>query len=269
MKQRPGFLLHPLFLCALTLMILNDHWWKPSFHNELTGKLSDFAGILVLGLFLRSMPRISRTTSVIVTAILFIFWKSPFSQGLIDWWNSFAFFPVWRSIDYTDLFALSFLPIVYFLPPQKDFKVPSGLVYLSCFVSVLALCATSPQRYYFPMNTPIRFESKLNADDFIEQLASSDLLIPKKIDTLRRRSEGESVFYDLVCHLTYESKSYDHPGRLVDSCLIQIYPIKTNKIKVSISQLYLRPGFDYTNFYFKPRKRAYRICSKIRKEELR
>jgi hypothetical protein len=47
----PEFLA-PLPLTAVAVMALNDHWLKPTFHNALTGKLSDAAICFFLPLYL-------------------------------------------------------------------------------------------------------------------------------------------------------------------------------------------------------------------------
>lgn len=52
---RPGDgLLHPAVLSAIAVLVLNDHVLKAAFHNPLTGKLSDFAGLLFFPLFLQA-----------------------------------------------------------------------------------------------------------------------------------------------------------------------------------------------------------------------
>ena len=45
LARRLDALLRPAFLAALGLLVLNDGLLKPLFHNALTGKLSDFAGV--------------------------------------------------------------------------------------------------------------------------------------------------------------------------------------------------------------------------------
>lgn len=44
----------PRFLLAVALLAANDHWWKAAHGNWLTGKLSDVAGLLVVGVVLRA-----------------------------------------------------------------------------------------------------------------------------------------------------------------------------------------------------------------------
>ncbi len=57
MKRLPAMpeFLAPLPLCAVALMAVNDRWLKPTFHNALTGKLSDVAICFFLPLYLSAM----------------------------------------------------------------------------------------------------------------------------------------------------------------------------------------------------------------------
>jgi len=45
----------PLPLAAVALMAVNDHWAKPTFHNALTGKLSDVAICFFLPLYVSAL----------------------------------------------------------------------------------------------------------------------------------------------------------------------------------------------------------------------
>ena len=48
-------LLHPVPLLAIGLLVLNDHVLKDAFHNAVTGKLSDFAGMAFFPLLLQGL----------------------------------------------------------------------------------------------------------------------------------------------------------------------------------------------------------------------
>ncbi len=48
-------LLHPVVLGAIAVLVLNDHWWKAAWPGALTGKLSDFAGLLFFPLLLHAV----------------------------------------------------------------------------------------------------------------------------------------------------------------------------------------------------------------------
>ena len=72
---------HPLMLCAIALLVLNDHWWKSAYSGVVTGKLSDFAGLcffpVLLLLLWSSFPggrRVGRGELAVccsVTALIF------------------------------------------------------------------------------------------------------------------------------------------------------------------------------------------------------
>jgi hypothetical protein len=98
------------FAICLGALILNDAWLKQAFPGWLTGKLSDFAGVAVVALLLlAAAPRHRRLVCVSV-ALAFAFWKSAWSQPMIDALNLYLPWPVRRVVDYTDLLALSVLP---------------------------------------------------------------------------------------------------------------------------------------------------------------
>ncbi len=101
----------PQFIATLLLLLLNDHVLKYSFPGWLTGKLSDFAGVFVfVSFFYACFPKRNALINY-STAFIFILWKSPYSQLLIDYWNSLNILVVERVVDYTDLLALTILPV--------------------------------------------------------------------------------------------------------------------------------------------------------------
>jgi len=96
---------NPLFIVCLLLLIINDWYFKATFHNEITGKLSDFAGLFAFPfLFSCLFPRYKRSIHIF-TGLLFIFWNSEFSQFLINYMNGIRL-PIVRTVDITDNFAL-------------------------------------------------------------------------------------------------------------------------------------------------------------------
>lgn len=108
------------FLAGLTLLLLNDFVFKELYGNWLTGKLSDFAGIFIFPLFWTALFPKHKNVVFLLTALFFIYWKSHFSQSLIDNWNLFGLFTISRVVDYTDLIALAVLPLAYIIDIQKD-----------------------------------------------------------------------------------------------------------------------------------------------------
>ncbi len=131
------------FLIGLLLLLLNDFVFKEQFHNGFTGKLSDFAGLFVFPLFWTAFFPRRKLFVFISTAVLFVFWKSVYSQFLIEGWNSLRFFGIERTVDYSDLWALLILPLAYrYSNTSSGMHVPNRLIYLIAIVSMFAFTAT-------------------------------------------------------------------------------------------------------------------------------
>ncbi len=155
---RPAdLLLSPLLLVSLALLVLNDWVWKAAFHNALTGKLSDFAGVAALALFLRALLPARRTAACVLAGAAFALWKSPAAQPLIDGWNALGWMTVGRVVDWMDLAALLVLPLIHRYRPSP---VPAMLPRRAGAVAVGAACmlafaATSiPQKFIPVPGTP-------------------------------------------------------------------------------------------------------------------
>lgn len=165
------------FLPGLFLLLANDFLFKPLFNNWLTGKLSDFAGLFIFPLFLTAFAPKFKRAIYISTALAFTFWKSIYSEPLIDWWNALSAFKVARVADPTDLIALVVLPLSYIYFRQQERRpahtnrfalsrlVTSGVVLLSLF----AFTATSRANEH--MVTDDRgYEFTMNKDELLQEL---------------------------------------------------------------------------------------------------
>lgn len=153
--ERKYYLLNYVFLVGILLLFLNDHFFKWEFSNWLTGKLSDFIGILIFPMFLTYLFPRRKVTVLIFTGLFFIFWKSPYSQSLIDLYNKIAWIEITRVVDYSDLIALLLIPFSYILIKKikhsqylhiNSVKLNSIAVIM---LSVLVFMATSPPRRYY------------------------------------------------------------------------------------------------------------------------
>jgi hypothetical protein len=138
----------PLLMAAVAVLVLNDWVLKPAFHNALTGKLSDVAGVAAFALFWAALFPRHRLHAFLMTAAGFVVWKSPASQPLIDAWNALGLGAIGRVVDWTDLLALTVLPLVYRYDPRpiaipRLRRVTGPAVALAC---VLAFGATSRVR---------------------------------------------------------------------------------------------------------------------------
>ncbi len=127
MKKHFFILSTPGFIIGLILLLLNDWMLKDLFHNWATGKLSDFAGMFVFPLFWVALfPRLGKH-AFWASAVWFIYWKSPYSQQLIDSWNSLGWYSIHRVLDLTDLMALVMVPLAYRYWKREPKAVPFRL----------------------------------------------------------------------------------------------------------------------------------------------
>lgn len=144
-RTRLELLASPVLMTAVAVLVVNDRVLKPAFHNALTGKLSDVAGVAAFALFWAALLPRRRLHAFVMTAAGFALWKSPASQPLIDAWNGMGWGTIGRVVDWTDLLALAVLPILYRYHPKpiampRLRRVLGPAVALAC---VLAFGATS------------------------------------------------------------------------------------------------------------------------------
>ncbi|MBX3239198.1 MAG: hypothetical protein KF679_04690 [Chitinophagaceae bacterium] len=172
--------LNPYFSIGLFLLIINDSFLKWQFHNAFTGKLSDFAGLFIFPMFLAFLfPRL-KTKAVIITALFFVLWKSPFSTGIIKLLNLNPFFHFHREIDYSDYTALLILPFTGYLmrhrlmPVSERQPLFSGLLLnISILTAFIAFTATSIGRYEIPKGTVLldkRYSISLPKDTILSRI---------------------------------------------------------------------------------------------------
>jgi hypothetical protein len=181
MKIKPQMLLlHPAFLACLALLLLNDFYFKYEFHNGLTGKLSDFAGLFAFSVFLFVLfPSYKKIIGGFV-CLFFLWWKSPLSEPAILFLNNQFHLPVCRVIDYSDYAALFVLPLAYYTKPlsYSPGLARSIVSYLVGMIAFFSFTATSMYRsLYYPnrqneMRINERFRSKMTEDQILQKLES-------------------------------------------------------------------------------------------------
>jgi hypothetical protein len=158
MYDRLKNLLSPFFIFSLVLLIVNDFLLKATFHNVLTGKLSDFCGLFIFPIFWSAVfPKI-KSWVFVTTGILFVFWKSEYASGLIELMNTV--YPIERTVDPTDLLALPVLLLGWFKINGRTQPVMGnsllarlGASFIAA-VTVFSFCATSQQRYVQSFDHP-------------------------------------------------------------------------------------------------------------------
>jgi len=154
-SYRLEFLASPGFIIGLILLLLNDYYFKQSFPGLITGKLSDFAGLFIIGLlFIKISPRNS-TLVLALVGLTFIAWKSSISDPFIRLWNLNAPLQIGRTVDYTDLVALIILPAVkkYSLI-YKPLSIKPLLLLPIFALTVFSIMGTSPARYGVRVDIP-------------------------------------------------------------------------------------------------------------------
>ena len=134
------------FLVALGVLLLNDGWLKGAYPGIVTGKLSDFAGIALVALpLLAAFPSHARTVYLALGAA-FLWWKSPLSNGFIAIANELLPWGSARVVDYSDLIALSMLPLCRRASrgePHAPIRLRRFLLPPVAATALLAIMATS------------------------------------------------------------------------------------------------------------------------------
>jgi hypothetical protein len=153
-NPRPA-LAHPLFWLALVVLVVNDHLLKQAhlLPGVVTGKLSDFAGMLVapvvLTALLRLRGRAGRMVAFACVAAVFTAIKvSRPCADLVETVTAYTPLP-WRLwCDPTDVVALSMLPLAWWLCEKRE-DATVGVRLASCVraaglvLGVFACAATS------------------------------------------------------------------------------------------------------------------------------
>ncbi|MBC7914587.1 MAG: hypothetical protein H7Y07_10765 [Pyrinomonadaceae bacterium] len=129
------------FLAGLGILLANDLVLKEYFHNYFTGKISDFCGLFVFAIFWSVLFPKRKALVFFITALLFILWKSPYSQAFINLFSEYVFV-VQRIVDISDLMALLILPFAWIqlaAPQKASFTNP----WVAGLLTLFSFCATS------------------------------------------------------------------------------------------------------------------------------
>lgn len=163
-RDRYKLLSSPLFVISVTLLLLNDMWWKAEFGNFFTGKLSDFAGLFAFGVFLSLFSKQKKLVLGLV-GLFFVFWKSDLSTPLISWWNAGTPFDVQRVVDYGDLFALSVLPLAYWYQskPRYTLRLQPTIAGIIAFFAFVATSESDTRTVAF--DHPVWFIYEYTGDE--------------------------------------------------------------------------------------------------------
>jgi hypothetical protein len=186
-------LLHPVFLLCLVVLLLNDFIWKYEYHNWLTGKLSDFAGLFAFSVFLIAVFPFEKKKILLFSALFFCYWKSPYSDSLIFFLNTISGVAISRVIDYSDLPALLVIPFAYYIktPRYSLTAIRSLAIYTIAVISFFSFCATSLPRHL--IYYPYRENEILFNESYNSRLSEAEVL--EKLDPQKRGYLKDSVRY--------------------------------------------------------------------------
>lgn len=193
------YILNLLFLSALTILLLNDFYWKENYSNGLTGKLSDVSGLVVFVLFFSSLLADKfRFILYIATTLLFTWWKSARSESLIESWNqTITFYSLERTVDYSDLWCLLILVPLYFYHPRKQQPVSYKWISVPLlFTGLFAIVATSKAKNMGGYGSTPKywieesFKLKMTKADFLKTISFSNISIEKDPEQTSQTSNG-------------------------------------------------------------------------------
>lgn len=178
------------------MLFVNDFFLKDLYPSMLTGKLSDFAGLIVFPIFVYFVLGKWKRQIFIIAGLFFIFWKSTLSQGIIDYANGILPFQIMRIVDYTDYIALLSLPFGYFYKPIKIIAFNNSVLKtsLACFALFCILAS----------DTNIRFKNKVKGRTPYELCGEYKLYSSTddgvEIDTITFTKLDKSKFLILANH---------------------------------------------------------------------
>jgi hypothetical protein len=222
---------NPYFMGAVAALLINDWYLKQTYHNQFTGKLSDFAGLFAFPFFLSALLPRRAVLIYLATLFLFIVWKSPLAQPAINSLNELGI-PVWRVLDYSDYLALLILPLSFFVfKTSGTYWLMPVLLNFFIAVSALSFVATSMVRGKLTKIAGINktYAFNFSKRDLVSRVNSLQLEYVRDIEknvhrqnksnygTLRRDSAW--IDYDSRANIFYYSSTFskkDTIARILD-----------------------------------------------------
>ena len=237
-NRNKNYIVNYIFIFGILILFLNDQIFKFEFSNYFTGKFSDVCGIIIFPFFLTYIFPKLKQNSVFAAAIIFSFWKSQYSQSLINFYNEISPIQTSRIIDYSDLFVLLLLPIPYYLIKNVhkiDFLTikklnPKFIFVISLFIFI---AEAPPPSHYFTMNNGnlqcYKCNMKVNhsKDYVLNKLKQNGI----EFDTVRL------IHYRSVIDSTSGGKKYIKNELIIDNDTLRnisftIFPLKGNRTQI-------------------------------------
>lgn len=218
---------HPFFILAVLLLLLNDFYMKSTYGNALTGKLSDFAGLFAFPFFFSCFFPAYKKHIHILTAIVFVWWKSTYSQFFIDGVVGIGI-PIGRTVDFSDNIALVAIALSYFvfIGDKTNYRsLKPVFKYSIICVAAFSFMATSIRRpsetIYVSVNKEYRLDRPLKEviNDF-NNLQRKEMKLLEKIKVSYRFDVNNQAYYSvpygdtLTYIIDYGKHSYNDTIRL-------------------------------------------------------
>lgn len=203
-------LANPLFIIAVLALILNDWYFKYAFHNPLTGKVSDVAGLFAFPFFLSAFWPERKKIIYTGTALLFIIWKSPLMQPLIDALHPFGI-PVNRVVDYGDYWALAVLPLSFFtFDSAGTYRLkPVLLNFVIAFAALSFVATTMPKGKYTKFREINKtYSFNFSKRELVSRVNSLQLEYVKDIENLvHTRNGAKGMINPDTARIDFDSKN--------------------------------------------------------------
>jgi len=187
-------------IVALLLLLTNDFYFKEMYSNWFTGKLSDFSGIFLISILLFSyFPKRIKLTLASIT-MLFIFWKSPYSQSIIEIFNVFDFIHFARVVDYSDVIAFSVMPLSLYISRHiSEYQINSSLIpTFKIPIVILVVFAITATTAYTPIE---KYEIRKNSSDQKIDInkaikAVAEIAKSFQMNCIKCQAKDENVIYE-------------------------------------------------------------------------
>jgi len=231
-KQKLG---NPTFIVALILLVLNDWYLKQTYSNGFTGKLSDFAGLFAFPFLLSALLPRHAVKLYFFSAVLFIVWKLPVIQPLLDALNYMGM-PVHRVVDYTDYIALIMLPVSWYVFERStnyQFKplLLNGLVMVSAFAFVATSQVPGKEKTFYNINKTYSFNCSKR-----ELISRYNMVVTRDVDQANKY--GGNVDFDIKTGTFHYNGKNDTLATLLDF----------EKVK-SLDTIYLNTTYTRIGFF--------------------
>lgn len=196
---------------------MNDWYLKMEYSNVLTGKLSDFAGLIAFPFFFTIIFPSQKKFIHILTALIFVVWNSHLVQPIIDIANSFHI-PIGRTVDITDSIALiSILVSFKMCSFSYNFRLRPMVVNLvmlcSCFAFMATTMTPREKRTYVDINKAYEFE--ISKSELVSRL---NMIQIREVDRLNQNPNN--ILFDADKNIFHFQGQTDTLALILDSSKI-------------------------------------------------